>query len=123
MIGSGANKRQMVTGAVTKKITVVQEAAKTIHSIFTAIVNAIDQCHESHTGGDERLIALTNSIHYMTTTTPQPASGDESLPNRTYSDVVNVSNSRPTQKWGATMTNTAVTHESSTPRTRWPNSF
>ena len=79
-LGGGANKRQLVTGAVTEKITAAQEAAKTRHSIITAIANAIDQCLESYTSTAEPLLAqelqqrvvhaLTNSIHHPITTPP-----------------------------------------------------
>ena len=120
ILGGGANKRQPVTGAVTEKITAAQEAAKTRHSIITAIANAIDQCLESYTSTAERLVAqelqqrvvhaLTSSVHYSTTNTPQPASGAGSQPTRTYADVARPPNSHSTQERGAAITNTAANH-------------
>jgi hypothetical protein len=71
-LGGGANKRQPVTGAVTEKITAVQEAAKTRHSIITAIANAIDQCLESYTSTAERLVAQElqqRVVHALTNST------------------------------------------------------
>jgi hypothetical protein len=130
-LGGGANKRQLVTGAVTEKITAAQEAAKTRHSIITAIANAIDQCLESYTSTAERLVAqelqqrvvhaLTSSIHHPSTTTPQPASGAGSQHKRTYADVAKPPNSHSLQERGATITNTAVAHRNGVTLNKPPN--
>jgi hypothetical protein len=130
-LGGGANKRQLVTGAVTEKITAAQEAAKTRHSIITAIANAIDQCLESYTSTAERLVAqelqqrvvhaLTSSIYHPSTTTPQPASGAGSQPTRTYADVAKPPNSHSLQERGAAITNTAVTHRNGVTLNKPPN--
>ncbi|KAI1676064.1 hypothetical protein KJE20_14350 [Pyrenophora tritici-repentis] len=129
--GDSANKRQLVTGAVTEKITAAQEAAKTRHSIITAIANAIDHCLENYTSVAERLVAqelqqrvvyaLTNSIHHPSTTTPQPASDAGPKPTRTYADVAKLPNSHPMQERGAAKTKTAATHRNGVTLNKPPN--
>ncbi|EMD58111.1 hypothetical protein COCSADRAFT_165897 [Bipolaris sorokiniana ND90Pr] len=129
--GGSANKRQLVTGAVTEKITAAQEAAKTRHSIITAIANAIDHCLENFTSIAERLVAqelqqrvvyaLTNSIHHPSTTTPQPVSDAGPKPTRTYAEVAKPPNSHSMQERGAAITKTAATHRNGITLNKPPN--
>ncbi|KAI1676083.1 reverse transcriptase [Pyrenophora tritici-repentis] len=128
--GDSANKRQLVTGAVTEKITAAQEAAKTRHSII-AIANAIDHCLENYTSIAERLVAqelqqrvvyaLTNSIHHPSKTTPQPASDAGPKPIRTHAEVVKPPNSHSMQERGAAITKTAATHRNGIIPNKPPN--